>query len=97
MGRSDRQCAHTRSSELFITVERIISLRRKSQICHYSFFIVVDGVKASMMRPSNAFTLSRKKAIELVILCGIFLAMANKVAAKSPMKVTVVGGTHGNE
>jgi hypothetical protein len=49
------------------------------------------------MRPSNAFAASKIRTFESFLLFSLFIVMANVVAANAPMKVTVVGGTHGNE
>jgi hypothetical protein len=73
-------------------------------ICTWTAFIYTVAFayklrKASTMRPSNAFAASKIRTFESFLLFSLFIVMANVnvVAANAPMKVTVVGGTHGNE
>lgn len=65
--------------------------------CIYTEAFAFKLRKASTMRPSNAFAASKIRTFESFLLFSLFIVMANVVAANAPMKVTVVGGTHGNE
>jgi hypothetical protein len=64
---------------------------------YYTAAFAFELRKASTMRPFNAFAAFKIRTFESFLLFSLFIVMANVVAANAPMKVTVVGGTHGNE